>query len=99
MTGGHTDYVGIAALITAVSTSFVLVGGAIVLWRGQLRLQRTADDTHAQVVTLNESTLGELAASAETRRVEQMPHDDRTAQEQRHVDAAPEPEPPQGPSR
>ena len=94
---GAIDYGGIGILVTSIGTTFVLVGGAIILWRGQLKMQRVVDDTHRQVVTLNESTIGELAANQETRRVEDMPHDVRTAQEQRHVDSAPEPGPPQGP--
>lgn len=65
----------------------------IIGWRNK----RTIDDTHRQVQTLNESTIGQLAANTETRRVEAIDHDDRTALEQRHVDDAPPPEPPQGP--
>lgn len=59
--------------------------------------KRTIDDVKEQVVTLNESTIGQLAANTETRRVEAITHDDRTAQEQRHVDTAPPDDPPQGP--
>lgn len=52
-----------------------------------------------KVDTLNESTLGEIASEDATRRIEKIPHDDRTEKEQRHLDAAPETEPPQGPPR
>lgn len=96
---GATDYAGLGILIASIGSTFVLIGGAIVLWRGQLKMQRVVDDTHHQVVTLNEKPLGQLAAEGETRRIEDIPHDDRTAVEQRHIDDSPAPDPPQGPSR
>lgn len=65
--------------------------------RGQADARTVIDDTHTQVVTMNESTAGQLLADGETRRIEGIPHDERTAKEQRHVDDAPEPDPPQGP--
>lgn len=58
----------------------------------------TIDDVHKQVATLNESTVGQLAAAVETRRVEAIPHDERTAKEERHVESAPPLGPPIGPS-
>lgn len=77
-----------AAVITAVSTPLVAVFLA-------LRLA----GVHKELQTLNEGTVGSFAADAETRRAEAIPHDDRTPTEQRHIDQAPMPEPPQGPSR
>ena len=42
-----------------------------------------------EVRTLNESTMGQLAAAGETRRIEDIPLDERTAKEQRHMQSAP----------
>lgn len=49
--------------------------------------------------TLNDKQPGQLLAETETRRIEEIPHDERTASEQHHLDTAPLPDPPQGPSR
>lgn len=46
------------------------------------------------VRTLNESSVGQLAAADETRRIERIPKGDRTAKEQRHIDTAPQNNPP-----
>lgn len=86
-----TDFAGIALVITALGTFLIAVGTTI----NMIRIGRV----HDEVKTLNESTIGQLAAAGETARVEDIPHDKRTAQEQRHLDTAPIPEPPQGPSR
>jgi len=58
--------------------------------------RRSVGRVEQQVTTLNESTIGQLAAAAETRRAEDIPHDRRTAQEQRHIDSSPEIGPEQG---
>lgn len=83
---------GLAIVLAAVISS-VVIAIEHTLTRRSVRV------VDGKVDTLNESTLGQLAAERETRRVEDIPHDDRTAQEQRHVDTAPEKEPPQGPGR
>lgn len=57
------------------------------------------ESVHAEVRTLNEGTVGSFANEGETRRIEEIPHDERTATEQRHVDQAPPTETPQGPGR
>jgi hypothetical protein len=57
------------------------------------------DDVHDQIVTMNGGTVGSFASDEETRRVEAIPHDERTATEQRHIDQAPTREPPIGPGR
>lgn len=83
----------------------VICAAAIAATPGVLTLvqaranHKVGEEIRDQVVTLNESTIGQLAANTETRRVENISHDDRTAQEQRHVDSAPLPEPPIGPAR
>jgi hypothetical protein len=83
-----------AQVIAAVSVLITALAGAVVSIVTLLRVNRV----HDEVKTLNESTIGQLAAAVETRRTGAIPHDDRTAQEQRHLDEAPPPDPPQGPS-
>lgn len=39
-----------------------------------------------EVRTMNEQTIGQLAANQETRRIEVIPQADRTAREDRHMD-------------
>lgn len=85
------DLSGIALIIVALGTLITAIGGVVVA----IMVQKV----HKEVRTGNELKAGELDAAAETRRVEAIPHDKRTAQEQRHVDTAPEPGPPQGPAR
>lgn len=82
------DYSGPALLITAIAT-LLTSGGAFIM---SLR-------SHKELKTLNEGTVGTFTADAETRRVEAISHDERTAKEQRHLDEAPPPDPPQGPPR
>jgi len=82
------DAAGLALLVASIATLITALAGAIVTVR-----------VRNEVRTYNETTTGGLAAQAETRRVEAMPHDERTAKEQRHLDEAPPDEPPQGPSR
>lgn len=83
-------------LVTTIGLVIVAAIGAYSAW-----LQRSTGavvkDTHRQVVTLNESTIGELAAADETRRAETIPYERRTRQEQRHLDESPVPAAPQGP--
>lgn len=86
-----TDLNGIALIIVALGSFITAVGGVVVA----IMVNRV----HREVRTGNELRMGELEAARETRRVEEIPHDERTAQEQRHIDTAPEPGPPQGPSR
>jgi hypothetical protein len=44
---------------------------------------------HEEVKTANALKLGELADATETRRVQNIPHEDRTQAEQEHIDAVP----------
>lgn len=83
------------AIVTAVGLVIVALIGAYSAFL-QRSTQTIAKDTHRQVVTLNESTIGELAAADETRRAKVISRPDRTAMEQRHIDTAPPIGPPQG---
>lgn len=83
-----TDFAGVAVLIAAT-------GGFI----GSCVAAYVSLKTHGEVKTFNETPLGKLAANQETRRVEGIDHDERTAIEQRHIDEAPPTDPPQGPGR
>lgn len=83
--------IALGLLITAAT-------GAYSAWANH-HLKRTTKEIRHELITLNEGTVGSFAADAETRRVEEIPHDERTPTEQRHVDSAPDPEEPQGPSR
>lgn len=80
--------VGVGAVLTGIAAVVTAVMNG-----------RKIGAVHDEVRTLNESTLGELGANIETRRVEDIPHDKRTKQEQRHLDDSPPDAPPQGPSR
>lgn len=85
---------------TAIVVGAVIAAApALVVIVLEVRTGRVARDTHRQVLTMNEGTIGSFAAENETRRIEEIAHDERTATEQRHVDQAPEVEPPQGPQR
>jgi hypothetical protein len=64
----------VGVVVTAVTTFVVL---------------RRTKEVHTEVRTWNESTIGENSAANESRRIEDIPRDDRTSQEQRHVDAVP----------
>ncbi len=79
----------VVAIITAIPTS------ALIYFRW--KDGKVIRDTHSQVVTLNESTIGELMAGDETRRIAAIPYDNRTVQEQRHLMTSPAQGPPQGP--
>ena len=90
-----TDYTGIALIITASAAAVGSLTGAYL----SLRTDRRTKRIDRKVDTLNESTIGELAAADETRRASAINPDQRTAREQRHVDEAPPDEPGQGPRR
>lgn len=92
---GVTDFPGISLVITSLGTFVGIVFTAIQAYRNGKVVQQV----HQEVRTLNETPIGQLAAATETRRVEALAHDDRTAREQRHVDEAPPNDPPQGPGR
>lgn len=76
----------LALLITSVATLIGVIVTAVISLRG-LRETRTG----------NALTLGQAGNAAEARRVEAIPHDQRTVAEQAHLDDAPEPGPAQGP--
>lgn len=63
------------------------------------QMQQTLEEIKSQVVTLNEGTVGSFAADDETRRITGIPRAQRTPTEQRHMDAAPSKEAPQGQPR
>lgn len=93
-------------IVATVAGDVALILGALGIFIASLvgtwityRSSTVIRDTHRQVVTLNESTIGELAAAGETRRAEDIPHDERTAMEQRHIDSAPVVGAAQGPQR
>lgn len=68
------DFAGIGILIGAISTAIVGIGTFI----------RTGRIQH-EVRTMNELTIGQLGEAAETRRIEQIPTDERTPREGRHI--------------
>jgi len=82
----------VAAVITSMCVGLAtLIAACVAAWNA-LHARREGR-------TYNETTMGGLAAANETRRVEAIAHDERTAQEQRHLDDAPQPDDPQGPVR
>lgn len=85
-----TDLAGVALVIVALGSLVTACGGTYIAVK--------LNAIHTEVKTGNELRLGELAAAEETRRAERIPHDQRTAQEQHHIDTAPGIGPAQGPS-
>lgn len=85
--------VDIAALLTSFAAVIASVTTAILAFRGK----RVGEEVRDEVRTYNESTIGQLLAADETRRATAIPHDDRTAREQRHITDSPEIGPAQGP--
>jgi hypothetical protein len=89
-------------MLASANSDAALIIAAICLGTAQiitsLRTNRKVDQVRQEVVTLNESTIGELLAKMETKTVESIPHDERTAKEQRHLDSSPEEGPAQGPA-
>lgn len=86
-----TDLAGVALVIVAMGSLVTACGGTYIAVK--------LNAIHTEVKTGNEMRIGELAAAEETRRTELIPHDQRTRQEQRHIDTAPEVGPAQGPDR
>jgi hypothetical protein len=84
------DYSGIAVLIASIGA---FVGVCVT---GYVSIKGINGIKH-EVKTMNESTIGQLAAREETRRAEDIPHDQRTAREQRHISSSPAADPAQGP--
>ena len=68
------DYVGLATLVTAIGTTAVAVVAAIRAGRADKGIR-----------TMNELTVGELAAADETRRIQGISPGRRTPREVRHV--------------
>lgn len=93
----------IASVVLAMAASFALISSLVALHMMRSlgvrfdELFGVAQETRTDVDTSNVSDIGELAAADETRRVADIDYEDRTAKEQRHLDDAPAPDPPQGP--
>lgn len=83
----------LAQVIVAVATLVTAIAGATATVLIALReTNKKVDAVLGQVVTLNESTIGQLAASIETVRItaKEATGQHLTDKEQRHVDADPE---------
>lgn len=88
-----TEVVAVA-LITSVPTSLTACALVITSLRTNRKVDAVAVQVEAvkkEVVTLNESTLGQLGAATETRRIHEKEEtgEQITDKEQRHIDAAP----------
>ena len=71
----------IVTLIGAVAAAVVSIIGA---WRVN-NVKNEVAGVKQELKTSNELTLGQLGANTETRRIEEIPFQDRTAQEDRHI--------------
>lgn len=71
----------LALLVTAIGTAIAAIVAACASLVAALRIQ----NVHHEVKTMNELTLGQLGERRETRRIENVEPDDRTAQERRHM--------------
>lgn len=84
------DWTGISLVIAAAGAFVTAAGATTVAVVVGLRTSKKVDAVMGEVVTLNESTIGELAAKNETllvlaRKAAGYP---LTAKQQRHLDAA-----------
>jgi hypothetical protein len=70
-----------ADTISAISVLIASIAAAVASIIAALR----AGNVHKEVKTMNELTLGQLGERQETRRIEDIPMEDRSAQETRHV--------------
>lgn len=90
---------GLAIVLSAgIAAAPILYGQ----WRIAHHVKAVDDhvvEVHEEVVTGNALKVGASVDAAETRRVEEIPHDERTVAEQHHLDTAPPPDPAQGPGR
>lgn len=62
-------------------------------------VKKVAVELVAEVKSGNAIRTGQQIDDATTARLLEIPHDERTLDQQHHIDQAPEPGPPQGPSR
>ena len=69
-------------LITSVAAVIAAIATLVVA----LRTKRAVTDVKHEVRTMNEQTIGQLGAAAETRRIEEIPMSERTPRESRHMD-------------
>lgn len=67
--------VGLGALITSSAAAIVSIITAL----------KQVPGVRRELKTMNELTLGQLGEAEETRRIDKIPYEDRTAQEARHV--------------
>jgi len=93
--GVWIDLPGVALVLGALGVLVTTVTTAVLA----ILTFRRAGQIHGEVRTMNETTIGQNSANRLTDQIEEKPHDERTAQEQRHLDAAPPREPGQGPPR
>ena len=86
-------------LLLALSTLIAALSSAVVAVITVLRVGAVKNE----VKTMNELTLGQLGEATETRRIDEIPADERTARESRHVamtkDDVPRPPPDSGRAR
>lgn len=68
----------VADILTLIAATSAAIVSIITAWN-------TTRVRH-EVRTMNEQTIGQLAANQETRRIEVIPKGDRTAREDRHMD-------------
>ncbi len=81
----------IAAIIVAISGAIAQMVNSYILVRGQSKIAAKVDDVHHEVTTLNGKTIAVIADEGETRRIENIPEDDRSVADQAHLDAMPTP--------
>jgi hypothetical protein len=74
----RTIVITLPVLVTAVSSAMAL--------RKAKQTNAKVHQVYEEVKTGNELRAGELATAAETRRIAAIPADERTDQEQRHLD-------------
>lgn len=82
MVAEPTDYTGLGILIAAIGSS---IASVIAAAAGLVAARRTRRVEH-EVRTMNELSLGQLGEAQETRRVEAIEPQDRTARETRHLE-------------
>jgi len=86
----------IPVLGTCLVSVITAIFAGLAKLKGNENARAIADNTakttqiHEEVRTMNELSIGQLGEAAETRRISEIPKEDQTSREKRHVDAAEE---------
>lgn len=84
-----------AALVVLIPLTIASVTSSVVTIINAFKNKETADitrDIQHQVTTINGRSLAQLGDATESRRIEALPHKDRTEADEEHLEVAPAPD-------